>query len=607
MTNDPQITDLRRRVLDELVVVDGHIALSERLTGVDAKEQLRLAHQTQRKAALVDAAEFLITKEHHLLKEFANGDEVEPRAIDPIIIPVRTPNEADLFRLASLQWSVPVSSGYGRRSRFLVRDQQNGKLIAIFALGDPVIAQSARDNVIGWSTDQRNRRLYNVYDAFVLGAVEPYRQLLAGKLVALLTLSNETREFLVRKYEGSETQIRKVVKDPTPALITTTSALGRSSIYNRLTYEGRRMFYSVGYTKGYGHFQFSNELFAELREFVRVSAEADPALATRVQSSTYGSGPNWRFRVIRNALQLLNIPDNTLQHNIRREVFIAPVAANWDSYLRGEVDELELLDLPATRIAAYYRERWAMSRADRYPGFRLWRREEASLVNELDVRTRQMSFEESSYPNPGEVSMRPYLLRVGVEETETRGETIGGKIQPGSAYLSQLVGPDVGLTLADIQWANGEREVRGWSRHESSELYEQVVDRLRIGVYRSERFSQMAVMDIRVPSPSENGVRRATVRRTNVTTLSGTLGIDVVQALDKLGEAIVGTRAELLRDEGTRRNDLCVAFPADSLVVPAVVWSLVRPIALGLANDAAMPRPGVPIQRISAPPRRSRP
>lgn len=365
------------------------------------------------------------------------------------------------------------------------------------------------------------------------------------------------------------------------------------------------MFHSVGYTKGYGHFQFSNELFEELKDFVRELSEGDPTRATLVQSSTYGSGPNWRFRVIRTALQLLDIPDSTLQHNIRREVFIAPVAINWDAYLRGEAEELEPIDLPSTQIGAYFRERWAISRAERYPGFRLWRREEASLVRDLDVRVRQLNIDESSYSSPGEVSMGPYVLRVGTDQVPARGETIGGRVQTGSAYLSQLLGPDLGLTLADIEWMNGEREVRGWSRNDSSENYEQVVNRLRIGVYRSERFSHMALMDIRVPGLSENGVGRATARRTSAAKLSELLGLDVIKALDDLGEAIVGTRAELLRDEGRRRNDLCVAFPADSLAVPAVVWSLARPLALSAATGNSAPKPGTPVQRRLAPPRTS--
>ncbi len=101
--------------------------------------------------------------------------------------------ESELFRYACLLWSVPVSQGFGRRVRFLVRDKQNGKLVGIFALGDPVFNLRCRDGFIGWSSGDREKRLYNVMDIFILGAVPPYNSLLCGKLIALLAASNEVR------------------------------------------------------------------------------------------------------------------------------------------------------------------------------------------------------------------------------------------------------------------------------------------------------------------------------------------------------------------------------------------------------------------------------
>jgi hypothetical protein len=594
---------LRSRVLDELARVEGRVTLAGHLDGSDAKQQLRLAHSDQRQSVLDEATEFLLAKEHDLLREFANGDEVDPHLIDPVVIPVRTPNEADLFRYASLTWSVPVSQGYGRRTRFLVKDRNNGKLMAIFALGDPVIQQSTRDSVIGWTKEQRERRLYSVYDAYVLGAVEPYRQLLAGKLVALLTLANETRDFLARKYAGTTTTISLVQKDPTPALITTSSALGRSSVYNRITFNGSRMFHSVGFTKGYGHFHFSNDLFETLREFVSQQAEANEDLAGKVQSSRYGKGPNWRFRVIRTALTMLEIPESALQHNIKREVFLAPAARNWDSYLREETDELEPLDLPTGALAEYYRERWAVGRAERYPGFHLWRRENGRLAGQLTVRARQASLVESTYASPGEISMKPYLVRIGTEQVETKGQTIGRTMQKGIAYLSDLVGPSMALRLADIRWENGEREVRGWTRGGSDEVFDEVVDRLRVGIYPTEAFDRMVVMDLRIPSGLAADGKRMTVKRTTADELSALLGVDVAGVLDALAEVVVGPREELLLDTGNRRRDLCAIFPVDNLVAPAVIWSLIRPIALAARIDPSTKLPSPPLVTRQPPPR----
>jgi hypothetical protein len=177
--------------------------------------------------------------EERLLQFIANGTEVQPKAIVPQLVEVQRDTEAELlFRYAGLHWSIPVSSGYGRRLRFLVKDASNDKLIGLFGLSDPVFALGARDQHVGWDADTRADRLYHIMDAFVMGAVPPYSTLLGGKLVALLALSNQVRQSFRRKYAGSKSLIRKAIRPPFLTMITTASALGRSSVYNRLRVDG---------------------------------------------------------------------------------------------------------------------------------------------------------------------------------------------------------------------------------------------------------------------------------------------------------------------------------------------------------------------------------
>ena len=95
-------------------------------------------------------------------------------------------------------------------------------------------------------------------DLFVLGAVPPYSHLLCGKLVALLAASREVQQAFQRKYDGKRSYISGRRLDDRLALLTTASALGRSSLYNRLDYRGQPVFQSVGFTRGSGEFHFSN-------------------------------------------------------------------------------------------------------------------------------------------------------------------------------------------------------------------------------------------------------------------------------------------------------------------------------------------------------------
>ncbi len=373
----PRLDELRDRVEIELRAV-GFVWRGTRLVPPegDPKEVARLLHRQQRRQLLLKQAAFVRHWEDRLLPYFAEGREVDPAGIKPRVQAASSDEDAALFRYASLSWSVPVSQGYGRRTRFLLWDDNNGRLIGIYAMGDPVFNLRVRDAVVGWSADQRQDRLYNVFDAFVLGAVEPYRQLLGGKLVALATVTEETVGVLTEKYRGKKTHIRGEEKDPRPVLVTTTSSLGRSSIYNRLALNGRRVFTSVGFTEGFGHFQFSDELFNDLVRFVK----EDQAL----RGNRFGEGPNWKIRTLRSALEALSLPGDLLRHGLQREVFLAPLGVGWRGFLRAETDRVRWYGYQMDDMAEHFRSRWAVPRAERRPEIQVFERDAVRVSREIE-------------------------------------------------------------------------------------------------------------------------------------------------------------------------------------------------------------------------------
>ena len=71
-----------------------------------------------------NAEPMLRKHEANLLKFIADGDEIDPKRVRPKLIHISGEgDEARLFRYLTLHWSIPVSSGYGRRLRFLVMDR----------------------------------------------------------------------------------------------------------------------------------------------------------------------------------------------------------------------------------------------------------------------------------------------------------------------------------------------------------------------------------------------------------------------------------------------------------------------------------------------------
>lgn len=336
------------------------------------KEVIRVLHGSQRHDRLNANREFLVRRTATLIKHFALGREVEPANIAPFLERIFSNTwQSELFRLASLTWSVPVSNGYGRRLRYLVWDRNNQKLIGLIAIGDPVFNLSVRDNLIGWNAQDRRVRLVNMMDAYVLGALPPYSALLGGKMVACLVRTRKIYDDFLRTYGASTGIISQQIKKARLLAVTTSSSMGRSSVYNRLKLDGVEYFRSIGYTGGWGHFHIPDELFAELRGYLRQIGHP------YADHHRFGEGPNWRLRTTRAALKALGFRDDLLRHGIQREVFSCPLASNAVELLRTGKGRPNLSSLlSVSEVAHLALERWILPRSERRPEYRYWTRDD---------------------------------------------------------------------------------------------------------------------------------------------------------------------------------------------------------------------------------------
>jgi len=352
-----------------------------------SKSGIRGLHAAQREERLREQRAFVAAVWPDLQRHFANGIDVVPESVAPRLEVVQRGTwQAEMFRLAALTWSVPVSQGYGRRMRFLVWDDKNDKLIGLMGLADPVFNLKVRDSYIGWNGMQRRERLVNVMDAFVLGALPPYSALLGGKLVACIIGSAEVRREFRERYGRRRGIISGEVKGADLALVTTASALGRSSIYNRLRLPGVRTLETVGFTSGWGHFHIPERLFGMMREYLK-------AVGHKYASDhEYGNGANWKMRAVREVLTAVGLRPDILCHGVAREVFACEVASNANAFLRGEVEALEFRGLLGIdEIGALARERWIIPRAKRMPEYAAWSK--SSILEGLVLRHTRMGAE----------------------------------------------------------------------------------------------------------------------------------------------------------------------------------------------------------------------
>lgn len=301
-----------------------------------------------------------IEKHIHTAREnLANGEEILASKIQPEIEVCQTDKQKNLFRIFRYYWSSPYSDYVGRRIRLIIRDAglPSKPVIGIAALGSSIVHIPDRDNWINWDKQSRTKNLIYAMDAYILGALPPYNDILGGKLVSYIIASNEVRAIFQAKYKDKVTNIAQRTATDL-ACIFTTSLYGKGSQYNRIKYKQRELFQYIGSTKGFGTLHLTNETFNAMRNLLNSNGITI--------SHGFGDGPSWRMRVIRAAADILGFnSDILLQHSFQRAIYAVPLAENFRDFLQGKDSSLEYFDYPLEELVEYWRNRWFENRINR--------------------------------------------------------------------------------------------------------------------------------------------------------------------------------------------------------------------------------------------------
>jgi hypothetical protein len=367
--------DSLKQIIYENIQKSGFTILDGRILSLpDDKDLIRKAHEASVNHTLEAKYKFISRFEDNFLEKYIiNGNELDIHNIRPVLMPISNSSLNNLFNWIKLHWSIPVSSGYGRRLRYIVYDRGNDAAIGIIGLADPVYGLKDRENLIGWTSEVKKHKLKNIMDAFVLGAVPPYSYLLGGKLVASLVMSPRIRKNFRNKYGGRETRISNEVFDGKLAAITTASALGKSSMYDRIKIPGGSEFIHVGWSKGSGEFQFYNGAYEEIFKLARDSS-------LKLKNPKWGSGVRNRRTVIRNGLRMLGLPPDLLYHSVKRELFIVPTGVDSFRFLRGETKKVRYHNIREAEIVDYAIGRWVIPRSERRKEYLDFKKEQYSLL-----------------------------------------------------------------------------------------------------------------------------------------------------------------------------------------------------------------------------------
>lgn len=217
----------------------------------------------------------------------------------------------------------------------------------------------------------------NLMEIIVCGAIPPYNEALAGKLVSILMCSPVVVKEYNDRYSKQVSEIasrmkgEKVIRDSQLAFLGTTSLYHMgSSQYNRIKIpvgNGKNLEYKkLGETEGFGSVFFAQETTHFISTMVQLIDGG------RKINNVFGEGTSPRLRLIRSGLSALGISsENFLKHHTKRIVYGIPLASNTREFLRGEAKELEYF-LPldgneekyTSQLIDFWRERWFLKRIE---------------------------------------------------------------------------------------------------------------------------------------------------------------------------------------------------------------------------------------------------
>lgn len=322
------------------------------------KETIKKAMSFRREEIICKNKKWIDSHIELARKNLADGYEAWNSEIIPSFEVCETQEQFDLFRVYRHYWSSPYSEYVGRRIKIIVRDLalSNKPVIGIIALGSSIIHIPERDKWIGWDKNKRTENIIYTMDAYVLGALPPYNYLLGGKLLSYLIASKELINIYKRKYKNRITSISNR-KANDIACIFTTSLYGKSSQYNRITYNDIKLYELIGYTKGYGSLHLTDETFDAMIELLK---EKNILILNR-----FGDGPSWRMRVVRSVADILGFDsDFLLRHSFKRAIYLTPLASNYLEFLNGNDKKLKYYNFSIKDLSEYWRNRWYLKRKD---------------------------------------------------------------------------------------------------------------------------------------------------------------------------------------------------------------------------------------------------
>lgn len=249
------------------------------------------------------------------------------------------------------------SGAIGRCLNYLVRDSVSKRYLGLIAIASDFLDLGGRDEVIGWTREQRTQEQRVRYTAVcsTIVPVQPFGyNYLGGKLLALLCLSEQVQKDWKEQY-GS-----RLVG------LTTTSLYGKDKKGGLSQYDNLKYWKKMGYSQGSTALRVSRNTKGVMYDWAYVNIPEDYYMFMEHKDEKGMTVRDRQNRFHQRIYRRLGISNKLFTSNHDRGIYFAPLYKNAYEFLRNEIPEEQLIkehDFSIEALTELWREKYAARRA----------------------------------------------------------------------------------------------------------------------------------------------------------------------------------------------------------------------------------------------------
>jgi hypothetical protein len=315
--------------------------------------------------------------------------------IDPVLVYTKEAELSETWNMIrNFTSTMKNNSNIGRNLNYLVMDNKSGKYLGLICISSDFLDLTPRDKFIGWEREKKTQGHMINYTA-IGSTIVPLQPLgynyVGGKLLALLCLSDEVQTQWKRQYGD------------VLAGVTTTSLYGKDKAGGLSQYDNLKHWKKMGFSSGSVSYECTKPTIRLLLNWLAKNH-------TRKYFEWYGatkpSGQPYkrdhRNRSYTFTYSKLGVPKDIIKSEHHRGIYFSPLYNNTCEFLRGEIDESQLVksfDTSYEALGTLWKEKYAAKRIK-------------SLKEQGRVSTERLFYDDLIYLDWEETKAK-YLSQVG--------------------------------------------------------------------------------------------------------------------------------------------------------------------------------------------------